>query len=287
MAARSLWTGAISFGLVNVPVRLYPATGARDLHFHMLHGKDDARIQVKRFCTAENAEVPYEEIVKGFEVSRGRYVRIDPAELEKLHPTATHTIEVEDFVDLAEIDPLYFAATYHVAPDKGAGRAFALLRDAMREVGKVAIAKMVMRTKQYLCAVRPSGSGLLLSTMFFADEVVAADEIDLPTDEQAPKARELEMARRLIESLSAKWQPEKYDDDYRAKVLELIERKAEGQHLTAVPERELAPVVNLADALEKSLAAARQHQAPRRGERRAPAERPSAKRAAARRSKSS
>lgn len=258
---RAMWTGAISFGLVNVPIRLFSAVSQKEVHFHMLHGKDGGRIRLKRVCSIDGEEVPYEEIVKGHELSRGQYVVIDPKELEALDPKASRTIEIEDFVDIDEIDPIYFERTYYTAPDRGAAKAYSLLLDAMRDTGKVAIARMVMRTKGYLCCVRPMGNALALSTMLYADEVVAQEDVDLPdVDAAKPKERELDMAKQLVESLATEFVPEKYRDRHRDRVLELIERKAEGRELVTQPEEEPSKVVNLADALAKSLASARERQ---------------------------
>lgn len=273
--ARSIWSGAISFGLVNIPIRLYSAISQKEVRFHMLHGKDGGRIQFKRACSVDGQEVPYEEIVKGYEIARGNYVVIDPQELERLDPKATRTVEIEDFVALSEIDPIFYEHWYHVAPDRGAGRAYALLLQAMERKQKVGIARMVMRTKGYLCALRPAGGALMLSTLLYADEVVPVEnlEAELPDRDVAPRGKELEMAEQLIEVLSGKFEPEKYRDEYRDKVLQLIEKKAEGQEIVAPPEAPPeARVVNLADALAASLAAGRRRGNGGRTERRAPRE---------------
>ena len=270
--ARPIWSGSISFGLVNVPVKLYGAVRQREVRFHMLHEKDGARINLKRFCAAEDKEVPYEEIVKGHEVGRHRYVTVTKEELEALDPKATRTIEIEDFVDLDAIDPVYFESTYYLVPDRGAARAYSLLLRAMEQSGKVGVARFVMRTKEYLCAVRPMGDALAISTMNYADEIVSQEELGL--DElrlEKPKEKELGMAEQLVESLSAAWEPDRYHDTYREKVEELLRRKAEGEEVVAAPAEEERPakVVNLIDALERSLGAAKDR--PKAGERRHPA----------------
>lgn len=256
---RSIWTGSITFGLVNVPIRLFSATSAKEVHFHMLHERDGARVQLRRFCSLEGAEIPYEEIVKGYELSRGQYVVVEPKELEAIDPKATRSVDIEDFVALEEIDPIYFERTYYTAPDRGAAKAYSLLLEAMRATGKVGIARMVMRTKQYLCCVRPMGNALALSTMMYADEIVAQEDVDLPDVGSAkPREKEMEMARQLIESLASPFEPEKYRDEYRERVLELIERKAEGKAIVAPAEVEREEkVINLADALARSLERAR------------------------------
>ena len=257
--ARSIWGGAISFGLVNVPVKLYTAVRKKDVRFHQLHAPDGARINQKRVCSEDGAEVAYEEIVKGYEISKGQYVIIEPDELDALDPESTHTIDIEDFVQLDEIDPLFFDASYYVLPDARGEKAYRLLLESMRDAGKVGIAKVVMRSKQYLVAVRPVGEALVMTTMNFGDEVVPQDELDgLPGPSENVSERELAMATQLIDSLSTAFDPGRYEDTYREKVLELIEKKAEGQEIVAPPEVKTAqPVVDLMAALEASLAAAK------------------------------
>ena len=257
--ARSIWGGAISFGLVNVPVKLFTAVRKKDVRFNQLHEKDGGRIQMKRVCSLDGEEVPYEEVAKGYEIASGSYVMIDPDELDGLDPEATHTIDIEDFVELDQIDPLYFDSTYYVVPDERGVKAYRLLLEAMGEAGKVGIARVVMRTKQYLVAVRPVGDALVMSTMNFADEVVPQTELDgLPTEAADASERELRMANQLIESLTTDFDPEQYRDTYREQVLDLIERKAGGQELVAVSTEERpTPVVDLMAALEASLQAAK------------------------------
>ena len=257
--ARSIWGGAISFGLVNVPVKLFTAVRKKDVRFHQLHGKDGARIQQKRVCSLDGEEVPYEELAKGYEIASGQYVMIDPAELEELDPESTHTIDIEDFVDLDQIDPLFFDSSYYVVPDERGIKPYRLLLEAMRDANKVGIAKVVMRTKQYLVALRPVGDALVMSTMNFADEVVPQEELEgLPGQSHDVSDRELAMANQLIGSLATDFDPSKYHDTYREQVLDLIERKAEGQEIVAQPAAERpAPVVDLMAALEASLAAVR------------------------------
>ncbi len=261
---RSLWTGAISFGLVNVPVRLFTAVRTKDVRFHQLHAADGVRIKQKRVCPADGEEVAFDDIVKGYEISPGQYVLIEPEELDALDPEATHTIEIEDFVDLSDIDPIYFESSYYVAPDDRGAKAYRLLVRAMAEANKVGIARIVMRTKQYLAAVRPVGDILVLSTMNYADEIAPVEEVsDVPGAEAEASERELKIAGQLIESLSAPFEPEKYQDDYRERVLELIEQKASGQEIVVQPAADKpAPVVDLMAALEASLAAARADREP-------------------------
>ena len=253
---RPIWSGAISFGLVNVPVKLYSATSSKDVRFHQLDAKTKSRVRQKRVSSATGEEVPYDEIIKGYELGPDTYVPIEPQELEALDPKATKSIDIEDFVDLDQIDPVFYERPYYLVPDKGGAKAYALLREAMRETNKVGIARMVLRTKQYLAAVRAKENALVLETMLFADEVVDADELELPRDDVEVSEREEKMARQLIDSLSTDFEPEKYRDEYRERVLELIEQKASGQEIVVEePTEEPTKVVDLMAALEASLAA--------------------------------
>ena len=279
---RPLWSGAISFGLVNIPVKLFSAVSPKEVHFHMLHDKDGARIKQKRVCSIDGHEVPYENIVKGYEVSPGRYVTITKEELEALDPKGSRTIEIQDFVELAEIEPLYYESSYHLVPDKGAGKAYALLFEAMRKTQKAGVAHFVMRSKQYLCALRPMGKGLLLSTLLYGDEVVPQTEFDeLDETPHSPKGRELEMAEQLVESLSAKFDPDQYKDEYRDKVLAMLQAKAEGEEVVEPPDAgdNEPKIIDLMEALRRSL-----ESGSARGERRHP--RAEAARAAAPKEKS-
>ena len=256
--ARAIWSGAISFGLVNVPVKLYSATSPKTVRFHQLSSKTGARVRQKRVDPSTGEEVPFEEIVKGYEITPDRYVVITPEELDALDPKATKTIDIEEFVDLADIDPIYYDHSYYLAPSAGGAKAYRLLLDAMRESGKVGIGKVVLRTKQQLCALRPTGDALTLSTMLFGDEVLSPDRLDEfeSIDEAEASDRELTMAQQLIDSLSSDFEPTRYHDEYREQVLDLIERKASGEQIAIQPEAEepeAAP--DLMAALEASLAA--------------------------------
>jgi DNA end-binding protein Ku len=254
---RPIWSGSISFGLVNVPVKLFTAVRKKTVRFHQLHAEDGARIQQKRVCSVDGEEVAFEDLAKGYELYPGQYVMIEPEELDALDPEATQTIDIEDFVELDQVDPLYYDSSYYLVPDARGTKAYRLLLDAMRESGRVGIARVVMRTKQYLCAVRPVGEALVLTTMNFADEVVGQEEIEGLPGEQEAGERELKMAEALIESLSTDWQPEKYEDTYREQVMALIEAKAAGQELVSQPSAPSAPVIDLMAALEASLAQTR------------------------------
>jgi DNA end-binding protein Ku len=250
----------VSFGLVNVPVKLTTAQSPKDVRFHQLHDADGARIQQKRVCSADGEEVDYNHIVKGYDLGGGRYVVMEPEELASIDVDMTRNIDIEEFVDLAEIDPVYFEKSYYLVPDGRADKPYALLVETMERSGKVALGRFVLRTKQYLAALRARDGVLVLSTMLYADEVVDPEELEVPTAaDTSPSERELKMASQLVESLSAPFDPAKYRDDYREKVLALIEAKADGEIITPPePAGETAPVVDLMAALEASLARAKQ-----------------------------
>jgi DNA end-binding protein Ku len=255
---RSIWSGAISFGLVNVPIKLYSAVSRKTVRFNQLNKDTGNRIQQKRVDPDTGEEVTYDQIVKGYELTKDRYVVITPEELDALDPEKTRTIDIEDFVDLDEIDPVYYDHPYYLVPDKGAAKAYGLLLGAMKESEKVAIARVVIRSKEQLVAIRPAGDILMMETMLFHDEVVPSDDIEDLPDAQEIKAsdRELKMAQQLIDSLSSEFEPERYHDEYREKVLELIERKAAGEEIAVQPEApQPARVPDLMAALEASLAA--------------------------------
>ncbi len=255
---RSIWSGAISFGLVNVPIKLYSAVSRKTVRFNQLNKDTGNRIQQKRVDPETGDEVGYDQIVKGYELTKDRYVVVTPEELDALDPERTRTIDIEDFVDLDEIDPVYYDHPYYLVPDKGAAKAYGLLLGAMKESGKVAIARVVIRSKEQLVAIRPAGEVLMMETMLFHDEVVPSDDIEDLPDAQEIKAsdRELKMAQQLIDSLSSEFEPERYHDEYREKVLELIERKAAGEEIAVQPEApQPARVPDLMAALEASLAA--------------------------------
>ena len=260
--ARPIWSGAISFGLVTVPVKLYSAVSRKTVRFHQLSGKTGVRIQQKRVDPSTGDEVPYEEIVKGYELTPDRYVVIEPGELEALDPKKTKSIEIEDFVALEEIDPIYYDHPYYLAPGTGGAKPYKLLLDAMRETGRVAIATVVIRSKQQLVAVRPMGDGLLgMATMVFPDEIIESSTLEEleAVEEVEINPRELEIANQLIDSLAGPFDPEKYRDTYREEVLALVERKAQGEHIAVQPAAEEAeePVPDLMSALKASLDAVR------------------------------
>ena len=260
---RSIWTGAVSFGLVTVPVKMYSSIQRKTVRFHQLNGKTGVRIQQKRVDPTTGDEVAYEDIVKGYELTPDRYVVIEPGELDALDPKKTKTIDIEDFVALDEIDPIYFDHPYYLAPAAGGAKPYRLLLEAMRDTGRVAIATVVIRSKQQLVAVRPmsNGDALGMATMVFPDEVIDPSAIDeIPSaDEIKVTKREKDIAKQLIDSLAGPFDPDKYRDTYRDEVLDLIERKAQGEEIAVqpAPDEEDAPVPDLMSALKASLDAVR------------------------------
>ena len=250
----AIWTGSISFGLVTVPVRLVSATRSQDVRFNQLEAETGARIRYRRVSEQSGDEVPNDQIVKGYELENGHYVVIENDELAALKPKASRQIEIEDFVDLSEIDPVYFEQPYYLVPDKDAAKAYRLLAQVMEDEGKVAVGRFVLRSKEALVAIRPVDGMLCLETMRYADEVLAPDleQIDWQAE---PSERELDMARQLVNTLSGSFDPEKYHDEYREEVLALIDRKAAGEEIVApAVAEEPAKVLDLMAALEASLA---------------------------------
>jgi DNA end-binding protein Ku len=257
--ARAIWSGSISFGLLNVPVKLYSAVARRGISLREIRESDSARIRHRRVAEGTDEEVPFEKIVKAFEITKDRYVPLSKAELESIAPEKSRAIEVRDFVDLSEIDPIYFDSPYYLGPAAGAERAYSLLARAMKDSGKVAIARFVFRNKEHLAALRPSDGLLTLTTMRFADEVVPPSELEdvLPSGKPKVPKREVEMAEQLIESLTRKFDPGAYRDEYREQLLAMIERKAAGEEVVAAPaeEPEATKAPDLMAALEQSIAA--------------------------------
>jgi DNA end-binding protein Ku len=257
---RAIWSGAISFGLVNIPVKLYSAVSKKTVRFHQIDAESGGRVRQKR-VGPDGEEIPYEQIVKGYEIGPDRYVTISPEELEALEPQKTRTIDIEDFVDLEQIDPIYYDHPYYLAPDTGAAKAYRLLVDAMEDSGKVAVARVVLRSKEHLVAIRPRDGALAMETMLFADEVISPEsleELAAGDGEIQTSDRELAMANQLIDSLASDFEPEKYRDEYRERVLDLIERKAQGETIVIEePEAEPEKVPDLMAALEASIASAK------------------------------
>jgi len=259
---RAIWSGSISFGLLNVPVKLYSAVSRKNVSFRELRSSDGSRIRHKRVAEADGKEVPYEDIVKGYEVAPEQYVVVTRDELEEIDPKKTRAIEIQDFVDLDDIDPIYFDHPYYLGPDKGAEKAYALLVKAMSDAKKVAVARFVLRNHENLAAIRPAGNVLTMATMRFADEVVAPDELGedvVPENGRKLDKREVDMAKQLIDSLTADFDPSKYRDEYREELLSLIDRKAQGKSVVERVSEEPKPTKapDLMAALEESLAAVR------------------------------
>jgi len=265
--ARAIWSGSISFGLLNVPVKLYSAVSKQNISFRELREGDGSRVRHKRVAESDGKEVPYEKIVKGYEFAPDQYVTLTRDELSELEPKRTRTIEIQDFVDLDDIDPIYFEQPYYLGPDKGAAKAYALLVQAMKDSRKVAIGRFVLRNKEHLAAIRPMGDVLTMATMRFHDEVVSPKDLDGEVFEEEkptkPDKREVEMAKQLIESLSTNFKADKYRDEYREELLDLLERKAEGKEIVTAPGEEPEPTKapDLMAALEESLATVRSEDA--------------------------
>jgi DNA end-binding protein Ku len=257
--ARAIWSGSISFGLLNVPVKLYSAVARRGISLREIRQSDGARIRHRRVAEGTDEEVPYEKIIKAFELTKGNYVPLEKGEMEALAPKKTRAIEVQDFVDLDEIDPIYFDSPYYLGPAEGAEKAYSLLASALEKSGRVAIARFVFRNKEHLAAIRASNGVLTLTTMRFADEVVPPGELDdvLPAEKPRVGKREVEMAEKLIDSLTREFDPTAYRDEYREELMSLIERKAQGKEIVTpeAPEPEATRAPDLMAALEESIAA--------------------------------
>ncbi|HEY3357622.1 MAG TPA: Ku protein [Polyangia bacterium] len=274
--AHAIWTGSVNFGLVMIPVKLFTAVRSNELHFHLLHKKDQGRINFVRRCSEDGQDVAWEEIERGFEYEKGQYVVVDDADFEKVHPEATQAIDIVQFAKLDEIDPIFFDKPYYLEPEKKGRHAYALLREALRQSGKVGIARVVIRTKEHLAAVKPDGEALVLELMHFADEVVERSSFDLPRDTAVPEP-EMKTALMLIDTMSAKFDPAAFQDHSREEMLKIIEAKVQHQPL---PQAEAKPraatgVVDLMDVLRRSLEQTQGKQKPapeRKPAREAPAE---------------
>jgi DNA end-binding protein Ku len=253
---RAIWKGSISFGLVNIPIALYPATRREDLTFRLLRATDLSPVNYKRVAEADGKEVPWDEIVKGYEYEKGKYVVLKDEDFQRVDLEATQTVDIQDFVDEEEIDPMFFYKPYYLEPQKGGDKAYVLLRDALADSKKVGIAKVVIKTRQYLAGVKAEDGVLVLELMHFAEELAEADKLRAPKKTE-PGKRETNMAKALIDSMSSKWNPEKYRDDYREALMEVIERKVEagGREIEEKPKTAPKPtkVIDLVSVLQKSL----------------------------------
>ncbi|PYK81896.1 MAG: Ku protein [Verrucomicrobia bacterium] len=254
---RAIWKGSISFGLVNIPIALYPATRREELKFRLLRAKDLSPVNYKRVAEKDGKEVPWDEIVKGYEYEKGKYVLLKDEDFQRVDLEATQTVDIQDFVDQEEIDPMFFYKPYYLEPQKGGDKAYVLLRDTLARTGKVGIAKVVIKTRQYLAGVKAEDSVLVLELMHFAEELADADKLHVPKKIE-PGKRELDMAKALVESMSAKWDPKKYRDDYREALMEVIEEKVEagGKEIEEKPKPKPRPstkVIDLVSVLQESL----------------------------------
>jgi DNA end-binding protein Ku len=255
---RAIWTGAISFGLVTIPVKLYTATQQKDVRFRLLHRKDSAPIVEKRFCTEEDVEVDWDDLVRGFEVAKGEFVVVEPEEIEAVGPESATSIEIGDFVELTEIDPIYFEKSYYLEPREAGAKPYRLFRRALEETGRVAVARVSIRNKERLATIRVYDETLILETMYWPDEVRSVEGLELPKGEAKAAGRELGMARSLIESLSDRFKPEEYTDRYRIALQELIERKMRGEAKNLKRRKAEPKVIDLMEALEASVRAAKE-----------------------------
>jgi len=254
--ARAIWKGSISFGLVNIPIALYPATRREELKFRLLRKSDLSPVNYKRVAEKDGKEVSWDQIVKGYEYEKGKYVVLKDEDFERVDLEATQTVDIKDFVDQAEIDPMFFYKPYYLEPQKGGDKAYALLRDALKDSNKVGIAKVVIKTRQYLAGVKPEDGALVLELMHFADELADPGKLHVPKKTEVGK-REMNMAKSLIDSMSSKWNPEKYKDDYREALMEVIEEKVEtgGKEIEERPKKAPKPrkIIDLVSVLQKSL----------------------------------
>jgi DNA end-binding protein Ku len=254
--ARAIWKGGISFGLVNIPIALYPATRREELKFRLLRKSDLSPVNYKRVAEKDGKEVPWDQIVKGYEYEKGKYVILQDEDFQRVDLEATQTVDIQDFVEQEEIDPIFFYKPYYLEPQKGGDKAYALLRDALKDSGKVGIAKVVIKTREYLAGVKPEDGVLVLELMHFADELADPGKLHVPKKTEVGK-REMNMAKSLIDSMSSKWNPEKYRDDYREALMEVIEEKVEagGKEIEEKPKKAPRPtkVIDLVSVLRKSL----------------------------------
>ena len=253
---RAIWKGSISFGLVNIPISLYPATRKEELRFRLLRAKDLSPVNYKRVAEADGKEVPWDEIVKGYEYEKGKFVVLKDEDFQRVDLEATQTVDIQDFVNVDEIDPMFFYKPYYLEPQKGGDKAYVLLRDALEESKKVGIAKVIIKTRQYLAGVKPEDGVLVLELMHFADELADTEKLHVPKKMEVGK-REMTMATSLIDSMSAKWDPQKYHDDYREALMGVIEEKVEagGKEIKEKLKPKKAPtkVIDLVSVLQKSL----------------------------------
>ena len=252
--AHAIWSGSINFGLVTIPVKLFTAVKTDELSFNLLHAKDEARIKYERICSIDGKPVPWDEIVKGYEYEKGQYVILTDEDFTKVNPEATQSVDILEFVELDKISPMYFDKPYYLEPTKQGRHAYALLRETLEHSNRVAIARVVIRTKEYIAAVKPIDGALVLELMHWASEIVASDTLEIPAREKLPE-KELKMARMLVDTMSVEeFEPQKFTNNYHDQLLAMIEARAAGKELPKVkkaPAR--SKVVNLMDVLAQSL----------------------------------
>jgi DNA end-binding protein Ku len=252
---RPIWKGAISFGMVTIPVKLYSAIEQHDVRFRLLHKDDHAPIEEKRFCTADGKEVAWEDLVRGYEISKGEYVILDPEEIDAAKPESSTTIDIGDFVEASEIDPVYFEKSYFLEPGEGGAKAFSLLKAALEETERVAIARVTIRSRERLATLRAYDGTLILETMFWPDEIRSTGILDLPAGEEGRvRDKELQMARTLVENLADRFRPDAYTDTYRTALEKLIEQKSRGETRNASRRKPEPKVIDLMEALRASVA---------------------------------
>jgi DNA end-binding protein Ku len=273
LVMRAIWKGSISFGLVNIPIALYPATRKEDLKFRLLRAKDLSPVDYKRVAEKDGKEVPWDQIVKGYEYEKGKYVVLKDEDFQRVDLEATQTVDIQDFVEQEEIDPVFFYKPYYLEPQKGGDKAYVLLRDTLKKTGKIGIAKVVIKTRQYLAGVKEKNSVLVLELMHFAEELADAEKLHVPKKLE-PGKRELDMAKALIDSMSSKWEPKKYHDDYREALMEVIEEKVEsgGEEIEEKPKKKPRPstkVIDLVSVLQESLEKTRKSQHTRKSHKKA------------------
>jgi DNA end-binding protein Ku len=253
---RAIWKGSISFGLVNIPIALYPATRREELKFRLLRAADHSPVNYKRVAEKDGKEVPWDQIVKGYEYEKGKFVVLNEKDFQRVDLEATQTVDIQDFVDLDDIDPMYFYKPYYLEPQKGGDKAYVLLREALADGKKVGIAKVVIKTRQYLAGVKALKNALVLELMHFAEELADVEKLNVPKTAQ-PGKKEMDMARALVNSMTSKWDPQKYRDDYREALMEVIEEKVEagGKEIEEKPRKAPTPtkVIDLVAVLQESL----------------------------------
>jgi DNA end-binding protein Ku len=247
----SVWTGRITFGLVSIPIRLFPATKSHDIHFHLLHEKDMSRVGIQYYCKKDEEVVSRSDLVKGYEHKKGEFIIVEPEELEAIEPESSSNLDIQQFIDLEEVDPIYYENSYYAAAEEGTEKTYGLLLHAMQKKNRAAIGKLLMRDREYLTLIRPTNQGLVLETMYFADEIRSAPK--KISKDQKVRNKEQELAELLVENLTEPFAPEKFKDEYMERVEALLEAKVKGHKVKAFRKKPVKTVPNVMEALEKSL----------------------------------